>query len=313
MPKPKAVSLFSGCGGSDYGLLKAGFEIVMANDNLPAAKRVYESNLETDYHLCDIATLKSFPEAELLVGCYPCQGFSQGGVRRSDRKINYLYREFDRALRLIKPKAFIVENVSGMTRSDFRHLLNNQITRFRLAGYRVSWKVLNALDYGVAQERRRIFLVGIKSTIDSRFVFPVPTHGPGCKRRHKTQNDVIKDLPEWPDGEFCQDDFHWYYLSRNRYRGWMEPSKTIVSRDRHIPLHPISPKLIKLGEDRWVFENNSPARRLSYREAARLQGFPKNFMIPDDLKLGKKYQVIGNAVPPPLFEAIARALPPIWN
>jgi DNA (cytosine-5)-methyltransferase 1 len=114
---PRAVSLFSGCGGSDAGVIEAGFDVVMANDRLPYARDVYEANHPaTDYLLQDVSTIDSFPAAELLVGCYPCQGFSQGGVREPSRKINKLYLEFARALNLIKPKAFIVENVSGMVR-----------------------------------------------------------------------------------------------------------------------------------------------------------------------------------------------------
>ncbi len=115
---PTAVSLFSGCGGSDFGAHRAGFDILMANDILPYARDVYVVNLpETDYQLGDVSNIRSFPKADVLLGCYPCQGFSQGGVRDPARKINYLYREFDRALRQIKPKAFVVENVSGMRRS----------------------------------------------------------------------------------------------------------------------------------------------------------------------------------------------------
>ena len=186
--KAKAVSLFSGCGGSDAGLIKAGFEIVFANDISPYAKEVYEANLpETDYKCDDIATVRSFPAADLLVGCYPCQGFSQGGARDSDRRINYLYRDFDRALRKIRPKAFIAENVAGMRRSDFRHLLRNQIVRFRMAGYRVKHKVLNAVNFGVAQERARIFIVGIRSDLDATYSFSATgIHG---ARKEKVQDD----------------------------------------------------------------------------------------------------------------------------
>ena len=104
-----AVSLFSGCGGSDSGILQAGFTVLMANDKLAYAKDVYEANhAETDYRLADVQKIKTFPSADLLVGCYPCQGFSQGGVRDPSRRINTLYLEFARALLQMKPKAFIV-------------------------------------------------------------------------------------------------------------------------------------------------------------------------------------------------------------
>jgi len=145
-----AVSLFSGCGGSDAGIINAGFDVLMANDILPYARDVYLANhADTDYRLGDIASIDTFPRAELLVGCYPCQGFSQGGVRKADRKINTLYLEFARALTRFKPKAFIVENVSGMVRSNFLHLLEGQKRVFMEAGYRVKSEVLNAADFGI--------------------------------------------------------------------------------------------------------------------------------------------------------------------
>ncbi len=311
---PTAVSLFSGCGGSDYGLHAAGFNVLMANDVLKHASIVYKANLpETDFHLGDVAEIKKFPNAELLAGCYPCQGFSQGGVRDPTKSINYLYREFDRALRAIKPKAFVVENVSGMIRADFSHLLRSQLVRYRLAGYRVTWQVVNALNFGLAQERKRIFLVGIRSDIGQSYEFPKPTHGEGSASPYLNQKAIIGEMSTWPTGEFYDKGFHWYYLSRNRYRAWDEPSKTIVSNERHVPLHPMSPPLIKLRHNEWAFAQKLPARRLSFREAALLQGFPKSFIIPEELSLKKKYEIVGNAVPPPLFQAVVSALPPIWD
>jgi len=254
-----AVSLFSGCGGSDAGVLAAGFDVLMANDLLPYAREVYLANLpHTDYVLGDVAEIRSFPKADLLIGCYPCQGFSQAGARQADRKINYLYREFDRALRKIRPKAFVVENVSGMRRADFRHLLNNQLVRFRSAGYRVSHAVLNAEDYGVPS-------------------------GGGCLLWGSAR---ISGCATW------KDEFHWYYLSRNRYRGWDQISKTIVSHPRHLPLHPVSPRLRRIHTDRWEWEENRPARRYSYREAACLQGFSDNMVFPDTAVMRTKYKEV---------------------
>ena len=307
----EAVSLFTGCGGSDRGLVDAGWRIVMANDNLPYAKEVYEANLPgTDFRTTNIEDVESFPSADLLVGCYPCQGYSQGGAREANRSVNTLYREFDRALRLIRPKAFVVENVPGMARSDNRHFLKAQLVRFRLAGYSVAEpRCINSKDYGLAQERRRIFLVGIRSDFGLRYRFPKPTHGPGLQTT-RTQRDVLEDLKEeWPVGEFCDEPFHWYYLSRNRYRGWDEPSKTILANARHMPLHPMSPHLVKTGKDEWTFVGDSSrARRLSFREAAALQDLA-GWRFPDTVGLKRKYHVIGNAVPPLLFRQIVEAIP----
>ncbi len=314
--KVKAVSLFSGCGGSDSGALAAGFDVIFANDIMPYSRDVYLANLpETDYQCKNIEEIASFPKADLLIGCYPCQGFSQGGARKSDRAVNYLYRQFRRSLCAIKPKAFIVENVAGMYRSNFSRLLNNQLVCFRTAGYSVTHKMLNAADYGVAQERRRIFIVGIRSDLGEKYTFPCPTHGPAGRKPIKTIAKALDGLPEWPKGKFLEQDFHWYYMSRNRRRDWSEPSKTIVSNARHMPLHPITPAPVRIGNDEWRWldkDKNLPKRRFSYEEAACLQGFEKKFVFPENGNLMAKYKVIGNAVPPPLFEAVANALPDIW-
>jgi len=312
----QTVSLFSGCGGSDAGVINAGFDVLMANDILPYAKDVYLANHPaTDYVVGNVTKIEHFPAAQLLVGCYPCQGFSQGGVRDPSRKINNLYLEFARALNQIKPKAFIVENVSGMVRKNFAHLLEDQFKVFTEAGYAVKYQVLNAADYGVAQQRKRIFIVGIREDLGVGYNFPAPTHGEGRAQPHTTIRQAIGDLPEWPTGEFYDLDFHWYYLSRNRRQGWEDTSKTIVANPRHMPLHPMSPALKKLEHNVWQFETEDRARRFSYREAARLQGFATDFEFPDTAlgSLNMRYKVAGNAVPPPLFEAVARALPAIWD
>lgn len=312
---PKAVSLFSGCGGSDAGVIKAGFDVVMANDILPYAKDVYAANHpETDYRLEDVSKIDKFPAAELLIGCYPCQGFSQGGVREPSRKINKLYLEFARALTLIAPKAFIVENVSGMVRANYEHLLKDQISVFKRAGYAVTSAVLNAADYGVPQDRRRIFIVGTRKDLAAHYSFPEPTHGPGRPTPRASIRDAISDMPKWPEGEFYDYEFHWYYMSRDRRRGWDEPSKTIVANPRHMPLHPMSPPMEKLEHNVWRFASDCPARRFSYREAARIQGFGKQMTFPDNERgsMNMRYTVVGNAVPPPLFEAVSKALPDVW-
>jgi DNA (cytosine-5)-methyltransferase 1 len=234
---PTVVSLFSGCGGSDAGVLRAGFEVLMANDILPYARDVYLANHpETDYVLGDVSSIESFPSADLLVGCYPCQGFSQGGVRKADRKINTLYLEFARALRIVKPKAFIVENVSGMVRSNFEHLLQDQFKVFEEAGYRVKSQILNASHYGVAQNRKRIFIVGIRSDFDIDYEFPLATHGDNLKP-YTTIRDAIGHLPEWPMVSFtiqifigiiCQE------IVGKTGRRFLRR----LSNPRHMPLHP---------------------------------------------------------------------------
>ena len=309
MSKYSALSLFSGCGGSDIGLCNAGVDVVHAIEKNAAACTLYESVTGSKVvEQADVTSIDRFKKTDLLVGCYPCQGYSQGCRRKSSASINFLYREFDRALRQTKPIAFIVENVDGMRFSQNNHLLQNQLRRFRSAGYRVAWSVLDAKDFGVAQSRRRLFIVGIRSSEGIDYIFPSPTHGPLGTRPFQTQRDVIWRLRDKTDATYNDEPFHWYYLSRNRRKDWDEPSATVVARDRHVGLHPDSPALAKVGTDQWEFVGLAEdARRLSFLECAALQGFPAPSRF-KKLSLSLRYRAIGNAVPPPLFEAVSRQL-----
>lgn len=311
--KIRTISLFSGCGGSDLALARAGFRIVWANDVWDQACEVYADNIPSATIECgDIRDFGRFPAAQLLVGCYPCQGFTQGGRRQPEDNINFLYREFDRALRQVLPRAFVVENVAGMAYGKNRALLENQVARYRLAGYQVKWSVLNARDFGVAQDRRRLFIVGVRSDLEKQYAFPEATHGPDAGQPYITQRDVLDGMPEWPKGEFCPQSLNWYYLSRNRRAEWDEPSSCIVGNWRHVPLHPSSPPLKRIHTDKWVFARKGRARRLAYKECALIQGFPRGFKF-DHGSIRDRFQMIGNAVPPPLFDAVVRNLEPVLH
>jgi DNA (cytosine-5)-methyltransferase 1 len=311
--QPSAVSLFSGCGGSDLALHEIGFRVRWANDIWDVACDTYRDNMpDPAIRHGDVRDFDRFPSAQLLVGCYPCQGYSQGGKRRAGEAVNFLYQQFDRALRQILPRAFVVENVNGMAYGENEKLLSNQLKRYRLAGYRVTWKVLDAKDYGVPQTRRRIFIVGIRSDFEQAYRFPQPTHGPEAERPYASQRMAIGRMSHWPKGKYCPEPLHWFYLSRNRRHDWEEPSPCIVGHWRNVPLHPASPPLRKVDRDWWTFSGRGAVRRLSYDECARLQGFPSSWRWRRG-RLRDRFQLIGNAVPPPLFKAVVHALPPIWS
>ncbi len=312
MRKVKTISLFAGCGGSDYALHNAGYQIVWANDIWDLACKTYQDNLpDAKIKEGGIADFFHFPGADLLVGCYPCQGFTQGGRREWGDSINYLYREFDRVLRSVLPKAFVVENVNGMAYGPNERLLANQLRRYRSAGYRVQWRVLNARDFGVAQCRRRVFLVGVRSDLSFEYRFPVATHGVVTGPKFVTQRDVITGLSRRARGKYNHEPLHWYYMSRNRRRDWDEPAPCVVGHWRHVPLHPASPPLRRIHTDKWEFSTEGRARRLSYLECAALQGFPRAY-IWNHGRVRDKFQMIGNAVPPPLFAAVVKQLK-IWE
>lgn len=309
---PKVISLFSGCGGTDLALKQANYNVVWANDFWDKACQTYESNLPNSTIECqDIKEVTSFPLADLLVGCYPCQGYTQGGKRDWEAPVNYLYREFDRVLDLVEPKAFIVENVIGMTFGANKLRLADQLTLFGKK-YVVKYSVLNAKDYGVAQNRRRVFLVGVHRDLAFEYAFPAPTHGPNAVLPFVTQHEALKELPETPDiGDFNGEALHWYYLSRRRRSDWCEPSPCIVGHWRHVPLHPSSPKLLRMSTDEWRFASDGPSRRLTYQECAALQGFPPSFKW-EHGSVRDRFQMIGNAVPPPLFRSVLRPLGEMW-
>jgi DNA (cytosine-5)-methyltransferase 1 len=311
MKPVRAISLFSGCGGSDLALKNLGYNVVWANDIVEVACDTYRDNVGPAIKQGSISDFERFSPADFLIGCYPCQGFTQGGRRNSSDSINYLYQEFDRVLRLVAPKAFVVENVNGMVYGANRELLENQLRRYRLAGYRVKWEVLNARDYGVPQNRNRVFIVGVRSDLDFEYEFPEPKFGPTTGQKFRSQKKALLGLPAWPTGEFNDEPFHWYYLSRNRRHSWGRPSPCIVGHWRHVPLHPMSPPLRRVHTDSWIFSRKGRARRLSYRECAVLQGFPRSFVWKRG-SVRQRFQMIGNAVPPPLFEAVVMKLDNLW-
>ena len=307
MKKLQAISLFSGCGGFDLGATKAGIEIIWANDIDEDASKAYRSILpNVDFHLGDIQKIGNFPQADILIGCYPCTGFSLGARRRNKNfetrdlyniKGNFLYTEFLRALKQIKPKYLFVENVRGMLSAEDGWFFNQQLEGFKEAGYTPQYKLLKAEGYGVAQARRRIFIVGVRKDLhDFKYHFPEPTHGLKKEKHFKFLQDLLYSMDRWPEGEYFDGPFHGHYLTRNRKRSWDELSYTIVANSHHVPLHPMGKPMLKVGKDNWKLRGNEN-RRLSWRECAILQDLPHE-LLDIDSSLKAKYKVIGNAVPP---------------
>ncbi|HET6229246.1 MAG TPA: DNA cytosine methyltransferase [Longimicrobiaceae bacterium] len=306
----KAVSLFSGCGGFDWGAQQAGVEIIWANDVDPHAATAYRGLFpNVEFHEGDIRGIGAFPEADVLIGCYPCTGFSVAARRRSphrgaERELranegNFLYQEFLRALRQVRPKYLFVENVKGMVCAEDGWFLAKQVNCFRHAGYSISLKRLKASAYGVSQQRERVFIVGVRSDVVKtrrfKYAFPEPTHGPGTTHPYATLHDTIGGMPLWPEGEYCESPFHGHYLTRNRKRGWGDLSYTIVAHAHHVPLHPLGEPMQNIGQDAWALQGGEN-RRLSWRECAAIQGLPLH--VEPSGSLMNKHRVVGNAVPP---------------
>lgn len=305
----KTVSLFAGCGGLDLGFKKAGFDVIWANDNNKKLTQTYAKNhSNTKFIVKSITNIKSeeIPECDVIIGGPPCQSWSLGGAMRgkSDSR-GKLFYEYVRIIKDKKPLAFVAENVKGIVSSSHIDSFNEIVEMFKKSGYIVKYKVLNAKNYGVPQDRERVFIVGIRRDLDVKYEFPLQTHN---KDTYVSLKDAIGDLIDNP-GEYFEGSFSPIFMSRNRRRNWDSVAFTVQASGRQTQLHPDNPEMISVGKDKRVFDTNSckKIRRLSVMECARIQNFPNDFEFLVD-SLNEKYKMIGNAVPISLGQAVAKSL-----
>jgi DNA (cytosine-5)-methyltransferase 1 len=318
------ISFFAGCGGLDLGFAQAGFKTVWANEWDREIWQTYELN-HSDTHLDrrDIRKISSsdIPECIGIVGGPPCQSWSEAGKQKGikdDR--GRLFLEYIRILQDKQPLFFLTENVSGMLHMKHEQVLKNIIAALEEAGYQVRFKLLDAVNFGVPQNRKRVIFVGLRQDLGQVFDFEAIK-----QREALTLQDAIWDLKESTlaakeknkpnqacliaNHEYATGGFSSMYMSRNRVRSWHEPSFTIQASSRHAPIHPQANKMINVGRDKFIFDSNSPGfyRRLSIRECARIQTFPDDFIYCYQ-NLNAGYKMIGNAVPVNLSRALASAI-----
>ena len=317
------VSLFSGAGGMDLGFEKTGYNVIWANEYDKTIWETYEANHKAPLDKRDIRaiTSKEIPECDGIIGGPPCQSWSEAGALRGiDDARGKLFFEFIRILRDKEPKFFLAENVSGMLSCRHQEAVKNIVAMFEDAGYDVFIDLLNAADYGVPQDRKRVFYVGIRKDLKCVFKFP--------PRREKkiTLQQAISDLatnaiPALPNnktnGDKCIVSNHEYmiggfssiFMSRNRVRSWDEQSFTIQAGGRHAPIHPQAPKMkfIEQNKREFVKGYEHLYRRLSVRECARIQTFPDSFKFCYE-NVADAYKMVGNAVPVRLASYMAKAI-----
>ena len=321
------ISLFSGCGGLDLGFEKAGFHIPIANEFDKEIWDTFEAN-HPRTHLIkgDIRQIdeRDFPdEVDGIIGGPPCQSWSEAGALRGiDDARGQLFYDYIRILRSKRPKFFLAENVSGMLSKRHRDAVRNIIELFEESGYNVSATLVNAKDYGVAQERKRVFFIGFRKDLHINFAFPQGSTQDDAKKL--TLRDVIWDLNDSavPAGEknyhnplainnneYFTGAFSTIFMSRNRVKSWDEQGYTVQASGRQCQLHPQAPKMEKVGENdfRFVEGFEDLYRRMTVREIARLQGFPDDFQFIYN-RIDAGYKMIGNAVPVNLAYEIASAI-----
>lgn len=296
------ISLFSGCGGMDLGFkggftslgrhyAKHPFNIVWANELNEVACRTYRKNIGKHIHQGDIwKMLDELPkQADIVIGGFPCQDISVNGKGAGVAgKRSGLYRAMVEAIARAKPKIFVAENVKGLLMKHHSGALLQVLTDFKDLGYNVGYQLYHAADYGVAQTRERVMIVG---TLPGVKPFKAPA--PACELKdHITAREALHDLSVLPENE-----------SINHV--WSKAKRSPEQGDRRLradrPGYTIRAECH--GNIQWHYEQ---PRRISMREAARIQSFPDDFIF--DSKLRETERQVGNAVPPVLAWHIAQAV-----
>lgn len=321
------ISLFSGAGGLDLGFEKAGFNILIANEFDSSIWATYEKNHRAYLLKKDIRDIsdKDFPDnIDGIIGGPPCQSWSEAGAQRGINDARgKLFYDYIRILKNKTPKFFLAENVSGMLSNQHSQAVANIIKTFEDCGYNVTVNLVNAADYGVPQDRKRVFYIGFRKDLNIHFSFPKATTP--NKSDKKTMWDAISDLKnsavpalpknktngklEIPNHEYFTGEYSTIFMSRNRVRAWYEQAFTVQASGRQCQLHPQAPKMQLVEKNKRIFVPGKEKlyRRLTVRECARIQGFPDSFeFIYTNVDDG--YKMVGNAVPVELAYIIAEEI-----
>lgn len=335
---PCLASLFSGCGGMDKGFADAGFRIAYANDFDKDAQAVYRLNLgEIDGRDIREVPAEDIPDCDVIAAGFPCQPFSTAGLRKgTDDPRGMLYKECLRIIGRKMPKAVVFENVRGIlsakgpSGNSLAEAIAADLGHMGGVGYDVEYKLLNASDYGVPQNRMRVIFVGIRRDLGTKYEFPEPIPKRGLTLRHALDipalaanqadwplspqaREMAAHIPEggsWKDVPYdllparlkrIRDDMRRYH-SPNFYRRY---SRDEICGTITASAQPENCGIIHPTED----------RRLNIREIARIQSFPDDFLFLDDSmrSIAAMYKVIGNAVPVRLAKAIAESIAKTLN
>lgn len=329
---PRLVSLFSGCGGMDKGFEEAGFNRVWANDFDKDAQAVFKLNLgDIDGRDITQVPVEDIPECDIITAGFPCQPFSNAGNRRGvyDER-GELYLECLRIIESKQPKAVLFENVKGLLSSKHqsgKKLIDVIKEDLEKLGYRVTYKVVNASDYGVPQNRERMILVGLRKDIGKTFKFP-----PIQEDKSKLTLKYILDVPAGTPNQ----ESYWPFSPQAQNMIEQIPEG---GSWKNIPYDKLSPRFQRIRDDMKRYHapnfyrrfsrneingtitasaqpencgitHPTDNRRYTIREIARIQTFPDDFLFIDESQkdIVAMYKVIGNAVPCRLAKVLASAI-----
>lgn len=338
--KYKAIDLFSGAGGMSLGFQNAGFEILLAMDNDSHCSKTYKRNFKNTMLVCEdikeissnriIELLNSKPgDLDVVMGGPPCQGFSSvnAKTRFIENPKNILFKQFVRVINDLKPKYFVMENVVGLTTMENGAIKKEILDSFEDIGYKVKVKVLDAVDYGVPQFRKRAFFIG--NNLGLPIKFPIPSHGKDAQQTllstekglkpYATVGDALRGIED--DSNIPNHDIPNHDDKVLERMSFVPEGGT----QKDIPEECKPPQRFKNTYGRLNRQNPSftihtrfdvastgslfhpiKNRALTVREGARIQSFPDDFVF--EGPKSSQYRQVGNAVPPKLAEAIATVI-----
>jgi DNA (cytosine-5)-methyltransferase 1 len=326
------MDLFAGCGGLTRGFLDSRkFRAVFAVEWDEDAAATYRANFGDHVFNGPIERVEAFPKVDVIVGGPPCQGFSPLNMRGVGLERRTLWREYLRALKEAEPDAFVMENVPQLLRSAEYEAFKKAAEKL---GFEIAEGVLNAADFGVPQTRKRAIVIGSRLGLPS---LPTPTHYPPGSvpkkgDRWRTVEDAIKDLPGRPTDEEWHNARNPRPVSVERYMTipgegegrfelaerrpditpacWLRKKKGSTDVFGRLwwerPAFTIRTEFYKPEKGRYLHPEEH--RPITVREAARLMGFPDDFILPTDQSMTSISKQIGNAVPPPLAQHLGKAL-----
>ncbi|MBU8892405.1 MAG: DNA cytosine methyltransferase [Bacteroidales bacterium] len=303
--KVKIIDLFAGIGGIRIGFEKASgnnVDCVFTSELDKFSIQTYKANFPDEEIYGDITQINAVdvPDHDILLAGFPCQPFSQAGLKKgfADTR-GTLFFDIERILIAKKPKAFLLENVKQLKGHDKGRTLITIIKHLKMIGYEnVQYKVLRARDFGLPQNRERIYIVGFLDK-SINFGFPEPT------------NDLVSVgniLEESVDPKYTISDKLWSGHKRRKKENKLNGKGFgygIVNKHSEYT-NTISARYYKDGSEILVEQKEGNPRKLTPREAARLQGFPENFEIP--VSDTQAYRQFGNSVPVKVIEKIAQKI-----
>lgn len=307
------------------GLKKAGISPVLSIEKSKDAVDTYSNHTGCEHYCGDIQDFnfaKLRKKVDIIYGGPPCQPFSTGGLRKAQNDSRDMIPFFLKAIEEIRPYVFLMENVPGLAVKSRLHYLNNILSSFEALQYKVNWRILHAVDYGVPQKRKRLIVVGCR---DSLLFFPKPTHGPDTENEYVESGSLLsKDKPigtppasrvkyaKYPDLRKSPYAGH-LYNGGGRPVNLQEPCHTILASAGGYKTHWVDTLDIAPKYHKYLMDGGKPkegyvdgARRLSVEESALLQTFPGDLVFCGSRS--SQYTQVGDAVPPKLAYAIGKAV-----